>query len=133
MTVSACVCKPSVQSTCTAACRRVELQTHKLLYKYKRVRDVHSAIARASSCAQVTVRRSVRERTVKSHTVPLLVELVRAHTFMLVDLPAIATKAPAVRCLSSTKTPNRRCLSAGGCLRYFEYLHQLITSNVPPY
>ena len=102
MTVSACVCKPSVQSTCTAACRRVELQTHKLLYKYKRVRDVHSAIA----CAQVTMRRSVRERTVKSHTVPLLVELVRAHTFMLVDLQAIATKTPAVRC--STKTPNRR-------------------------
>ena len=64
------------------------------------------AIARASSCAQVPVRRGVWERTVKSHTVPLLVELVRAHTFMLVDLQAIATKTPAVRC--STKTPNHR-------------------------
>ena len=66
------------------------------------------AIARASSFAQVTVRRGVRERTVKSHTVPLLVELLHAHTFMLVDLQAIATKTPAVRCLSTTKTPNHR-------------------------
>ena len=48
------------------------------------------------------IARAIRERTVKSHTVPLLVELVRAHTFMLVDLQAIATKTPAVRCLSST-------------------------------
>ena len=65
---------------------------------------MRSAIARAISCAQVklTVRRSVRKTTVKSHTVPLLVKLVRAHTFMLVDLQAIATKTPAVRCLSST-------------------------------
>ena len=51
---------------------------------------MRSAIARAS----------VRERTVKSHTVLLLVELLCANTFMLVDLQAIAAKTPAARCLS---------------------------------
>ena len=73
-------------STCTATCRCVELQTYKLLHKYERARGVHCAvvsdIGELYSCA-----------------LPLLVELLRAHTFVLVDLQAIAAKTPVAGAL----------------------------------
>ena len=93
---SACVCKsPMAFCTCTATSRCVELQTYKLLHKYDRAKDVHCAVASDK-----------RERY--SRTLPLLVELLRAHTFVLVDLQAIAAKTPVVRYLrhltGATKT-----------------------------
>ena len=83
---SACVCKSPATT-----CRCVELQTYKLLHKYERARGVHCAIASD-------------KRELYSHALPL--ELLHAHTFVLVDLQAIAAKTPVVRCLSGTKTPN---------------------------
>ena len=56
-------------------------------------------------------------RELEVYTVPLqatrenctlLVELLCAHAFVLVDQQAIAARTPAVRCHSGTKTPNRR-------------------------